>query len=115
MKLSTIFYVNILKKIILFSFLVLFLNTCATPHVVSVVGPNDSSLSCKQLETEISTASKYARDAKAERSFGSKTNIASFIFWLPGVVATQMNADEAVKAANERIKHLTKLKDKKKC
>ena len=104
-----------IKKKIIFFFLFLFLNSCATPHVVRVINPNDSSLSCKQLETEISTASKYARDAKAERSFGSKTNIASFIFWLPGVVATQMNADEAVKAANERIKHLTKLKDKKKC
>tara|TARA_B110000967_G_scaffold46934_1_gene47379 strand:+ start:290 stop:601 length:312 start_codon:yes stop_codon:yes gene_type:complete len=101
------------KKIIFFIFL--FLNACATPHVVSVIGPNDNLLSCKKLETEISTASKYARDAKAERNWGSSTNIASLLFWFPGLVATQINADEAINAANERIEHLTKLISKKNC
>ena len=32
---------------------------------------------------------------------------------LPGVVATQMNANDAIRAAYERINHLTRLKSKK--
>ena len=31
-------------------------------------------------------------------------------FWLPGVVATQMNANEAMRAADDRINHLTQIK-----
>ena len=104
-----------IKKIISFFFLALFLNACATPHVVSVIGPNDDSLSCSQLNSEISIASNYKRDAKAEKSYGTATNIGALLFWLPGMVATQMNANDAIKAADQRINHLTRLKSSKDC
>tara|TARA_B110000444_G_C18273606_1_gene337532 strand:- start:139 stop:456 length:318 start_codon:yes stop_codon:yes gene_type:complete len=103
------------KKIVLLSFLVIFLNSCATPHVVSVIGANDSSLSCSQLDGEIAIASNYKRDAKAEKSYGTATNVGALLFWLPGMVATQMNANDAIRAADERINHLTRLKSKKSC
>ena len=103
------------KKIVLLSFLVIFLNSCATPHVVSVIGANDSSLSCSQLDGEIAIASNYKRDAKAEKSYGTATNVGALLFWLPGMVATQMNANDAIRAADERINHLTRLKSKKDC
>ena len=54
-------------KIIALSFLVLFLNACATPHVVSVIGPNDSTMNCTQLDSEIAIASNYKRDAKKKK------------------------------------------------
>ena len=104
-----------IKKIICFSFLALFLNACATPHVVSVIGPNDSSMTCSQLDSEIAIASNYKRDAKKEKSYGTATNVGAILFWLPGVVATQMNANEAMRAADDRINHLTRLKAKKGC
>jgi hypothetical protein len=104
-----------LKKILSLSFLVLFLNGCATPHVVSVIGPNDSTMSCSQLDGEIAIASNYKRDAKAEKSYGTATNVGAILFWLPGVVATQMNANDAIRAADDRINHLTRLKSKKDC
>ena len=104
-----------IKKILLFSFLAIFLNACATPHVVSVIGPNDSSMNCSQLDSEMAIASNYKRDAKKEKSYGTSTNVGAILFWLPGVVATQMNANDAIRAADERINHLSRLKSKKDC
>ena len=104
-----------IKKFVSFSFLALFLNACATPHVVSVIGPNDSNMNCSQLDGEIAIASNYKRDAKAEKSYGTATNVGALLFWLPGMVATQMNANDAIRAADERINHLTRLKSKKNC
>ena len=102
-------------KCISFIFIALFLSACATPHVVSVVGPNDNSMTCSQLDSEISIASNYKRDAKAEKSLGTATNVGALFFWLPGMVATQMNANDAIKAADNRINHLNRLKSKKNC
>jgi hypothetical protein len=104
-----------IKKIISFSFLALFLNACATPHVVSVIGPDDDQMTCSQLQSEIAIASNYKRDAKKEKSYGTSTNVAALLFWLPGMVATQMNSNDAIRAADERINHLTRLKSKKDC
>ena len=102
------------KFITIFATLI-FLTSCATPHVVSVIGPSDNSMSCSQLDSEIAIASNYKRDAKAEKSYGTATNVGAILFWLPGVVATQMNANDAIRAADERINHLTRLKAKKNC
>ena len=102
------------KFIAIFATLI-FLTSCATPHVVSVIGPNDGSLSCSQLDNEMAIASNYKRDAKKEKSYGTSTNVGAILFWLPGVVATQMNANDAIRAADERINHLSRLKSKKDC
>ena len=104
-----------MRKIISLFFLVLFLNACATPHVVSVIGPNDNNMSCSELDNEIAISSNFKRDAKAEKSLGTATNVGALLFWLPGMVATQMNANEAIRAADDRINHLNRLKSKKSC
>ena len=104
-----------MKKLASSLFLLIFVASCATPHVVNVVGPNDNSMSCSQLDNEISIASSYARDAKAEKSLGTGTNVGAILFWLPGLVATQMNANEAIRAANDRVAHLSRIKAKKNC
>tara|TARA_B100000787_G_C16051278_1_gene231339 strand:- start:125 stop:439 length:315 start_codon:yes stop_codon:yes gene_type:complete len=104
-----------MKNLILLLITITFVTSCATPHVVSVVGPNDSSMSCSQLDSEIAIASNYKRDAKSEKSLGTATNVGALLFWLPGMVATQMNANDAIKAADNRINHLTRLKSKKSC
>ena len=108
-------YVCFMKNLLLLLITLTFVTSCATPHVVSVIGPNDDSLSCSQISREISIASNYKRDAKAEKSYGTATNVGAILFWLPGVVATQMNANDAIRAADERINHLTRLKSKKNC
>ena len=104
-----------MKKFIPVLAILIFLTSCATPHVVSVIGPNDGSLTCSQLDNEMAIASNYKRDAKKEKSYGTSTNVGAILFWLPGVVATQMNANDAIRAADERINHLSRLKSKKDC
>ena len=104
-----------MKKLLLILITLTFVASCATPHVVSVVGPNDNNMTCSQLDSEIAIASNYKRDARAEKSLGTATNVGALFFWLPGMVATQMNANEAIKAADNRINHLGRLKSKKNC
>ena len=102
---------KILKSLIL----LFFVASCATPHVVTVIGPNDNNMSCSQLDNEIAIASNFKRDAKSEKSLGTATNVGALLFWLPGMVATQMNANEAIRAADDRVNHLNRLKSKKNC
>ena len=104
-----------MKKFIPVLAILIFLTSCATPHVVSVIGPNDGSLTCSQLDNEMAIASNYKRDAKKEKSYVTSTNVGAILFWLPGVVATQMNANDAIRAADDRINHLSRLKAGKNC
>ena len=49
-----------MKKTFLLVSLFLFVISCATPTVVNVVGPNDSKMSCSQLDVEIAMANKLS-------------------------------------------------------
>ena len=104
-----------MKKILSVLVLTLFLVSCATPTVVNVVGPNDGSMTCNQLDTQIALANKYADDARKEKSMGTGTNVAALLFWLPGLYQTNVNVKEAVDAANRRAEHLSRLKISKNC
>jgi hypothetical protein len=104
-----------MKKLFVSFLLLSFIASCATPTVVNVVGPTDSSMSCSQLDTEIAMAVKYADDAKKEKSMGTGTNVAALLFWLPGLYQTNVNVKEAVDAANRRAEHLSRLKASKNC
>ena len=104
-----------MKKSLITLTLILFLTSCATPTVVNVVGPNDGSMTCNQLDTQIAIANKYADDARKEKDMGTGTNVSALLFWLPGLWATHKNVEEAVDAANRRAEHLSNLKTKKNC
>ena len=85
--------------------LFLFCLSCATPTVVNVIGPNDSSLTCQQLSEEIAKANKYADEAQAAKKMDNPHNIGAVLFFLPGMGVTMKNIEEAVVAANERALH----------
>ena len=104
-----------MKKVIVTFLLLVFVASCATPTVVNVVGPTDSSMTCNQLDTQIAIAIKYADDARKEKSMGTGTNVSALLFWLPGLWATHKNVEEAVDAANRRAEHLSRLKAQKDC
>ena len=104
-----------MKKIFAVFILFLFCNSCATPTVVNVIGPNDNELDCKELSAEIAKANQYADEAQEAKKMGKKHNIGSVLFFLPGLVFTMENVEEAVEAAKDRSIHLSKLKEKKNC
>jgi len=104
-----------MKKISLILILLLFCVSCASPKVVNVIGPNDSNLNCKELSSEIAKANQYAEEAHAALKMGNPHNIAAMIFFFPGYGVTMVNVEAAIKAANDRTLHLTKLKEKKNC
>ena len=89
--------------------------SCATPTVVNVIGPNDSSLNCKELSLEIVKANQYADEAQNAKKMNRPHNIGAVLFFLPGIGVTMKNVNEAVIAAKERAFHLNKLKEKKNC
>ena len=93
----------------------MFIASCATPTVVNVIGPNDNELSCKELSSEITKANQHADEAQAAKKMNNPHNIGAILFFLPGMVFTMENAEEASKAAKERAQHLNKLKEKKDC
>mgnify|MGYP006117038701 FL=1 len=104
-----------IKRIIIFVALVLFLNACATPTVINVIGPNDNKLNCEELSLEITRANQYADEAQEAKKMNKPHNIGALIFFFPGAGITMKNVEEAVKAAHDRAIHLNKLKEKKNC
>ena len=114
-QLSTLVYKYVMKKKFSSLFLLLFILSCASPKVVNVYGPNDSSLSCEELSNEIAIANEYANKAQEAKKMNKPHNIGAAILLFPGYGISMKNIDEATKAANERSLHLTKIKEKKNC
>ena len=104
-----------IKRIIIFVALVFFLNACATPTVINVIGPNDNKLNCEELSLEITRANQYADEAQEAKKMNKPHNIGAILFFFPGAGITMKNVEEAVKAAHDRAMHLNKLKEKKNC
>ena len=104
-----------MKKLLNFLILFLIINSCATPRVVNVIGPNDNNLSCEELSSEIAKANDYANEAQQAKKMDKPHNIGAILFFLPGYGMTIKNIDEATTAAKERALHLNKLKNKKNC
>jgi len=104
-----------IKKNISTLFLFLMLTSCASPKVVNIIGPNDNSMSCEELSSEISKANKYFDEAQKQKKTNTPHNIGAILFFYPGWGVTRHNVEEASKAATARAEHLNKLKEKKNC
>lgn len=90
------------------------LSACATPTVVDVKKVDDASLTCAQLVAEIDEAKSFEEDARSEKGVTGKNTAAVIFFW-PAAVATYVNAEEAIEAADKRQDHLMKLYEDKSC
>lgn len=87
---------------------------CATPHVVQEVKTSDNTLTCAQLDTEMSEADRFRSDAQKEKRV-TGTNVAAVILFWPAMIGTYSNANEAILAADTRKSHLVGLYAQKKC
>ena len=99
-----------MKKKINILFLLLFVYSCATPEVINIIGPNDSSLNCNELEVK-KLLKQMSFLIKLKNKMTAPHNVGALLFYFPGVGVTMKNVDEATKAAQLRAQHLNKLKE----
>jgi hypothetical protein len=92
------------------SFLALVSCTCATPLKVSPIQKTDKKLACKEVILEINEAEHYKDLADKEKGirFG---NMLMPVCW----VSSYVDARDAIKYANERIKYLGHIYDVMDC
>ena len=91
-----------------------FITSCATPHVVDIIQPNDEQLSCVGLQNEVDELDKFIKEAESEK--GVNWNNAGRLIVFPiGIWATYENANQAIDAANQREMYLKGIMSKKNC
>ena len=91
-----------------------FLVSCATPHVVDVVQPNDEQLNCAGLQNEIDELDKFIAEAESEKGV-NWSNAGRLLVFPIGIWATYENAGQAIDAANQREVYLREIMTRKKC
>lgn len=101
-----------MKYIIVFSFL--FLISCATPHVVDIIQPNDEQLSCIGLQNEVDELDRFIKEAESEKGV-NWSNAGRLLVFPIGIWATYENANQAIDAANQREIYLKEIMSKKNC
>ena len=91
-----------------------FLVGCASPTVVESKQSNDRMMSCDALRTAYGEAKDFENKARKERGM-TGTNVAAVLLFLPGLLGTYVNTEEAMIAAKDRQRHLETIAAEKKC
>lgn len=87
---------------------------CATSEKISAIQMGDDNLSCTQLKEEFAKLDKAKSDIESKKGI-TGTNVASALFWLPGLAYTYYDAGEATRLIYERRSNLTAIANKKNC
>ena len=104
----------LMKKVIPAILVVALLSACANPEEVDVRKIGDKKMSCKEISEEYYEADRFEGEAKSERGVTGKNVAAGLLFW-PALLVTYSNVGDAVEAAKERKRYLTRLADDKNC
>ena len=91
-----------------------FITSCATPHVVDIIQPNDEQLSCVGLQNEVDELDKFIKEAESEKGV-NWSNAGRLLVFPIGIWATYKNASQAINAANQREMYLKGIMSKKNC
>ena len=92
----------------------LLLASCATPHVVDIVQPNDEQLNCAGLQNEVDELDRFIEEAESEKGV-NWSNAGRLLVFPIGIWATYENAEQAIDAANQRELYLRGIMSKKNC
>jgi len=107
-----------MKKIMLYFVSIILLVTltwgCATSRKIQTVQIGDNKLSCKELSRELNRLNEAQADVDSKKGM-TGTNVASALFWLPGLAYTYYDAGQALEAINGRKAHLTKFYNERDC
>jgi hypothetical protein len=93
---------------------VLLMAGCARSVAVERRKIGDAELSCSQLLSEIQEAEKFRKAAEDNKGVTGTNTAAALLFW-PALFVTYSDANEAIRAADERKANLTKLYSDKQC
>ena len=85
---------------------------CATSKKVQPVQLGDQNLSCAALLSEKKKLDRAQAKVDAKKGI-TGVNVASFLFWLPGLAYTYYDASQATTAILDRKSHITQIYDKK--
>ena len=88
--------------------------SCATPHVVDIVQPNDEHLNCAGLQNEVDELDRFIEEAESEKGV-NWSNAGRLLVFPIGIWATYENAEQAINAANQRELYLRSIMSKKNC
>ncbi len=85
---------------------------CAHPPVVESVQSGDYDMTCVELAMAITDAKRFKAEAKSKKGF-TGGNVARGILLWPTILGTYSNVNEAIQAADNRIAHLSRIKEEK--
>ncbi len=103
---------NLVFKSIAVGLALLLVAACATSPKTQVVQMGDNELSRNQILAEIQKLDKSEKEIKDNKGL-TGTNVASFLFWMPGLAYTYYDASEASKLIEQRRSHLTQIFNEK--
>lgn len=102
------------KSLLAFSAGLFLMAGCARSVAVERVKMEDTQLTCAQLLSEIQEADRFRKAAEDNKGV-TGTNAAAALLFRPALFVTYSDANEAIRAADERKAHLTKLYSEKSC
>ena len=92
----------------------MFLVGCATSQKVQVVQVGDDDLTCEQIRNELEKLDNAQNEVDSKKG-ATGTNVASALFWLPGLAYTYYDAGQAERLITDRKSHLTNIANQKDC
>jgi hypothetical protein len=91
-----------------------FIAGCATPPVLEATGASDSLLSCPELQAQYNAVQRVSINADREKGLTQGNLLRAVLFW-PSIIGTASNANEAIAAADKRLKVLEGIMQPKQC
>ena len=105
--------IGMLKKLT-FTFILIFLASCATPKAVDIMQFGDEKMSCNELKLAYESADLSEDEAHSNKGVTDE-NILSAIFFFPAYFVTYGTSIHAEYNASQRKDHLLKLYIQKDC
>ena len=103
-----------MKNHTLLAAIIVVLAGCATSAKVQTVQIGDEQLSCDQIKNELVKLDQAQKEIDDKKGV-TGTNVASALFWVPGLLYTYYDAGQATEAINTRRANLNGSYNKKGC
>ncbi len=97
-----------MKHLVVLLTFVLTLAGCVSSKTIPTVLPSDYSLTCEQLQYELTNLGAKFEEAKDESGVTGKNVALAIVFW-PGIIVNEVQANKNEESVNKRVEHLSRL------